>query len=456
MNAKIADDLKSAVIHRHLKGESRNEIARTCGLGEGTVSNIIYEWTHSLSNCDAESLRELAVNLKRLDIDPARCSIGFRTAMIMNKTGINEAEFESFMREVYGYCQQAGLTPDQIASNLKPLVELSKSVPLGNIPQFIEEKQNQVKKLEKEIEGLQKQKKDLNLEVSSIKELRDVALQEERMTSSELGSYSRSKKKLEEYGISLDNDIPKLAQLIMNIENHGYDPEGILSEYFDLQSVKAKRDEVERQITMLERRKSILEHDCEELQDEESKHFQTLIAYNQLKSIGFGLQELKILKYTIAEVAKAQNVSEESAVTAFFQQLRNGSGIEYGGHNNKVSFDPSLWPFFDATVGGSNNNNRGSIDKKQNKEELQQEMKLDNPLLNSFSKSFFQEWHLFQDQHQLQARSSSTTTQKSRSPGVTSIPHLAEDIIKNVNLEFVRHLYKKNKDSRNYNDELLT
>ncbi len=453
MNPNISNEMKSAVIHLHLKGESRNEIARTCGLGEGTVSNIIYEWKHNLSNPDADSLRELAVNLKRLEMDLARCATGCRTAIIMNKMGVNEDEFESFMKDVFSYCQQAGLTPDQIASNVKPFVELSKSLPPEKIPEFIEEKENEVKKLEKEIEGLQKQKKDLNIEVFTLKELRDVALQEESMTCSQIRSYSKSKGKLEDYGLSLDNDIPRLAQLIINIENHGYDPTDILCEYFDLQSAAAKRDQIEREITMSERRKSILEHDCTELQDEEIKHSQTLIAYNQLKWIGFGLQELKILKYSISEVAKAQNVSEESAVKTFFQQLKNGLEIGYGGHNNKVSFNPSMWPFFDAIVGGSNNNNNRSSGKKQNKEELQQEMKLDNPLLNSFSKSFFQERHLFQDQYQLQAQSSSSSTKQQSRPAVTSIPYLADDIIKNVNLEFVRLLYKKNNDSRNYGGE---
>src|SRR5690348_13751916 len=125
MNYKITNETKSAVIRLYLRGESRNQIAKTCGLGEGTISNIIQEWRFSLSNPDADSLRELTVNLNRFGIDAAQCAIGFRAAMIMKKLGINEGDIESFITEVFSYCKQIGITPHQIASNMKPLVELS-------------------------------------------------------------------------------------------------------------------------------------------------------------------------------------------------------------------------------------------------------------------------------------------------------------------------------------------
>jgi hypothetical protein len=37
---KITDDMKDEVIRLYLQGETRNDIPRTCRLGEGTVSNI--------------------------------------------------------------------------------------------------------------------------------------------------------------------------------------------------------------------------------------------------------------------------------------------------------------------------------------------------------------------------------------------------------------------------------
>jgi transposase-like protein len=54
---QITDDIKDEVIRLYLQGLSRNDIARTCGVGEGTVSNIIDEWKRSLDIPDVQSLR---------------------------------------------------------------------------------------------------------------------------------------------------------------------------------------------------------------------------------------------------------------------------------------------------------------------------------------------------------------------------------------------------------------
>lgn len=72
MNIKISDNMKSTVIRLYLQSSSRNDIARTCGLGQGTVSNILDEWKSSLAYSDLQALGELAANLKRIGIDAAQ------------------------------------------------------------------------------------------------------------------------------------------------------------------------------------------------------------------------------------------------------------------------------------------------------------------------------------------------------------------------------------------------
>jgi len=41
---KITSEMKDQVIRLYLQGLSRNDIARTCGVSKGTLSNIIDEW----------------------------------------------------------------------------------------------------------------------------------------------------------------------------------------------------------------------------------------------------------------------------------------------------------------------------------------------------------------------------------------------------------------------------
>ncbi len=87
-----------------LQGEVRKDIAVSCGIGEGTVTNIVDDWKRNLGNEDADALRELGVSLKRVGIDPTQCAEGFRILNIMKKLGVDKNHFKSIIREVYQYC----------------------------------------------------------------------------------------------------------------------------------------------------------------------------------------------------------------------------------------------------------------------------------------------------------------------------------------------------------------
>ena len=137
---RISDEIRERVIQLWLQGQSRKDIAVCCGIGEGTVSNIVDDWKRNLGNEDADALRELGVSLKRAGIDATQCAEGFRILNIMKKLGVNRNQFKSFVIEVYQYCQRFGLTPEEIASNLQAVINLSKEIPFGKMPEHIEEK----------------------------------------------------------------------------------------------------------------------------------------------------------------------------------------------------------------------------------------------------------------------------------------------------------------------------
>src|SRR3954468_14742417 len=72
---------------------------------------------------------------------PAQCALGFRAAMTMNRLGVREDKFESFMSDVYNRCcNNLGLTPESIASYLTNLIEFSNTIPFSQISEFIEQK----------------------------------------------------------------------------------------------------------------------------------------------------------------------------------------------------------------------------------------------------------------------------------------------------------------------------
>ena len=84
----------------------------------------------------------------------------------MNRLGVKEDDFESFMTEVYNRCKNLGLRPESIASLLADLLEFSNSISITEIPKYIERRKEEKKKLENEIISLQEQKENLVGETS--------------------------------------------------------------------------------------------------------------------------------------------------------------------------------------------------------------------------------------------------------------------------------------------------
>jgi len=317
---QITDDMKDEVIRLYLQGLSRNDIARTCGLSQGTVSNIIDEWKRSLDIPDVQSLRDLAVNLRRCGINAAQCAQGLRILNTMKKLGVNQNQVESFMIEVYGYCQRIGLAPQDIASNLQALINLSKDIPFSKIPEHIKEKKKEKTQLEENIKTLEEMKDTLKIETLTAKELRDVSLQEEKTTTAELKEYSNFKTELRKYGIPID-DLPKMIQLLYGIRQHGYDVEKILSEYQDLQFFKDNQARIWRQTREWEDKKITLQDECSFLKAEVSKHRQRLSIYHELESLGLGIRELRILCNAIKEIAAENGKSYRVAIEQFLERV---------------------------------------------------------------------------------------------------------------------------------------
>jgi chromosome segregation ATPase len=262
MPSKLPENLKSLVIQDWLSGKQRDKIAGDNGLSAGAVTNIVNEWRQALGLSAADALRELAVTLKKIGISAAQCALGFRAAMIMNRLGVREDSFESFMSDIYKRCNNLGLTPESIASYLTNLIEFSKTVPFSQISEFIHQKADEKIKLEEEIQKLKDQIKILKEEKSTSEHRRTSALYEENMTAVELKSYSELKEALGGYGISIDDDIPKFAKLVHGISQKGYDVGEVIKEFSDLELLRTDYLHYQAAIPDLQRKYDGLNQEC--------------------------------------------------------------------------------------------------------------------------------------------------------------------------------------------------
>lgn len=174
------------VIQIWLQGEQRDKIAAITGLSAGAVTNIVRDWKQGLGLAIEEELRVLATTLKKVGINAAQCATGFRITTIMNRLGISEDDFESFMSDIFIHCDKLGLTPNRIASFLNDLLQFSKTVPLSKLSDHIESKAQEERILEQNIEKLKEQREDLEAHKSIAERRRDIALEDEKMTYADL------------------------------------------------------------------------------------------------------------------------------------------------------------------------------------------------------------------------------------------------------------------------------
>src|SRR5215217_6359996 len=331
MNYKISDDIQRKIIRLWLDGKSRKDISLICNVSEGTVSNVIADWKQKLGEGDADTLRELGINLKRSRIDSAQCAQGHRIFMILRKIGVNEEAFESFISKLYERCMKvSGLTADQIGSYLKDLVEFSEKednddgnpIKLSEIPQYIEQRKNEMRILKEDIQSLKNEKEVSEEEASLAHELRDAALENEKTTVTELREYSNFKTELIKYGLSAVDDTRKFARVMYGIKQQNeYDVGKILSEHSDLEFKQVNRDMLSRRVRELEVKKITLEGECSFYKSQVDQHSQRLSVYDELKSMGLGLRELKIILNTIKEIANENNNIPLIALDKFFEFL---------------------------------------------------------------------------------------------------------------------------------------
>ena len=309
MPARISEAVKSAVILQWFDGFARDTIAVNNDLSGGGVTNIISEWKKGLGSSVADDLREFVVALKKFGITPAQCASGCRVEKIMINLGVNEDGFEVFILEIYNRCKDLGLTPENIASQLRDLLEFSTSgvIPFSQIPNYIKEKADEKEKLEQEIKNLELKIGMLTLEQSDRESLRDQALQDERMTATELKSYSDLRTELRKAGIPID-EISKFANAVNGIRQYGYDVGKVISEFSESQSLKTRHKMLQDNVRLLQNESNYLGQKCSSLENTVNSHEKIISIFKDLDGMGFGLEELKLLWNTINEITVANNI----------------------------------------------------------------------------------------------------------------------------------------------------
>jgi translation elongation factor EF-1beta len=322
----IGENVKSGVIYEWLRGSSRDKIAGIYKISTGGVTNIVNEWRNSIGDHIAKELREFSISLKKANITPIQCSTGFRVAKIMQRLGITEDQFESFMSNVYNRCQKLEVQPDQIEKYLTETINISKIVFPSQIPHYINSKKIEIENLEQQIEDIQKTIVELNIKKSTVSKDLELMIETSQISNEAIAWYKDILKELKNKGLSLDN-ISFFIQCLMGIKNEGYDVNKVLTKYSELiyfdkleevqnHTIQKSRIEIE-QLTQLKK----------SLNEEVNWNRLKLSKNQELENIGFGIKELKILYNTIIEISKENTINPKEAAQKFFSDMNDYDDI---------------------------------------------------------------------------------------------------------------------------------
>jgi DNA-binding transcriptional MerR regulator len=324
---KIPSEVRASVIRDWLNGKPRDAIAHDNVVSSGAVSNMVNKWRGDLTVSDADALRELGIVFRKLGITAPQCAIGFRLASIIKDLGVDEENFGEFVSQIYNQCKDIGLKPEYITYNTKQILDLLGSIPISEIPNYIQEKTKERQKLEEDIKKLEGQEFEAEVELM-------MALDDNKVCLAELEQYSKLKFGLAKIGISAE-DIRRTTGIIQGVQKSGYNLDTIIQLISNWEASSVNKAHLEKSIEDLKDKHTNLQKECDRLEELISAHRLKESLFKQLNDMGLGLKELKLLFYAIKEVATENKVPENQAVQKFFEEIEKN-------YNIKLSYDSTL------------------------------------------------------------------------------------------------------------------
>jgi hypothetical protein len=140
-----------------MQGNSRDKIAQSNGIGKGTVSSIIQQ--AKSNNSDIDLFRDLAVKMKRENLDLNYFSSSVRLKKVLDRLEISEDKIEAFLEKVDIHCFKKNASQEEFVSNIDVVSNLARelNISINDIPRYISQKTKQLTDLNKEIEIKQRQ-----------------------------------------------------------------------------------------------------------------------------------------------------------------------------------------------------------------------------------------------------------------------------------------------------------
>lgn len=192
-------------------------------------------------------------------------------------------------------CRYYNISPDAIVDTARQVVGLVNEVPISEIPKYIQEKVQEKVRVDIEVQQAMKEKSNAETQLQS-------TLKNNAITLQTLSAFIKAKDFLmNNHNIHIDGDLSKVVNLINNSRLLGFDPSRIVSYLSNIADLEAKERQlfvsIEKAHDEHEMYKKSMEITFKEIEENKT----LLEEFNQLNSIGFGLEELANIRNMASE-----------------------------------------------------------------------------------------------------------------------------------------------------------
>jgi hypothetical protein len=337
MTVELLHNSRIEIITRWLKGEQRDKISAAMGLGAGTISAIISEWKAEIGIPNADTLRQFSTELRKLGITASQCVLGCRILGVLRKLRVDEENLESFVSQVYQRCQSKSITPQAIVDCSQEILSMAEKTPISRIPQIVQTMIVEKQELEQELRILRRDQ-------ATAKKEREEALKNSKIAISNINEFIGLKDMLSKSGLSFDNlpEINKLARVLYNVKECLYEPRTITTKLSAIDNLQERQLELQEKVVIEEQRLNKTVRERVENENRLSLCQMRLGLYDQLESMECGLKELTMLRNTIFEISKSNNIHPQLAFKKFCSDIEDQYDAKLGFEKRIEEMNKSL------------------------------------------------------------------------------------------------------------------
>jgi hypothetical protein len=277
MPAPLDEQIRRKVIQQWFNGIPRDTIAEDNNIGTGTVSSIIANYKAGLETSDFDSIRQLALEIRKKQLNWSDLASHFRLSNFI-KSWASEEKVESFITNI----SSNDILPKRIIELVNQLhfISKSESVPLDQVPGYIERKLEEKKKIDEYTKEAEATLRNKNVSIEAINE------------------HLQLKDELKKYKLSI-KDIHRLVNFLEAVKEYRYSPGKVVAK---LRSVKS-----------LENKENRLKNSCESLSKKEAKYKEIIPLANIILDLHISKSELISFKIAINETAVTYGLTPSSA-----------------------------------------------------------------------------------------------------------------------------------------------